>query len=1159
MKKLGKKKKAITLLSSVILILASFFTIRGIVKKEAIAVDCSVITDPIKRAQCETVRQKEQKQKQEYAKYGGNTEVSDTAAASDGGYNTTPCKDESPMCYSLAKHGAFWIKIAADSDSIPLSSIGIVSAFSTSPIVGCATRGGAAYVLVTRYYTRDGAPTNSLAGPVALSNAWGRFQPDSDPRFVAPETAEAAFNKYAAEYAALGKFYTSTSQLGWFCAELDGEGSPPPEDETFETCDDIMIGNSLRGTTISRIAVINKTLDYGNVKNPGFVSHLNPNNYRWETVRGPREPLTTEVTGSGGGDAWTLGKPGDSVQFLHCISFGVRYVRVAVTEANKDKWVSQSSHSSKPDGQGGRLKLPDQSFEAGSSRGEKYLFGNQLDVVNGKLANVKEFDKGKILNGIVSNTKDGLYVNDDKATVAFLSSSPETNLNCIRYPTPYYKGTFQIPGFTLGQECNASLQTGNGTEVGEKKGIQQQHDFRSLDLYEQYYHKGDYSCGCENDESSWDDNHSDGDLGKGFGEDRSGHRQIRFLCVDDGECECQYSEPIYDGPGPDDWHREKCCCKQDYALNSSNYRYNHILKDNDTPRKTAEVYVPYNFTTSVSSYFVDVGDVIFQGTKITPSFTWSVDARANEYTSDTPYATHTPSWTIVRRIEFLADGSFDTSGNDRSTVDPCAYFGGEQCRTIDGVDITGAQNPYGDLMGSNDGSNPTRSVPDDGDYVGKKYCVAVGIYPSDSHNFVDGTVFDQKRDGKGPATPMDAGDYWNISGASCRTIAKKPNFQVWNGSVYTEGKVYTSLTKKKLDIPFGHKYEEGGEKLFGSWTDYALVSGGTESNVYGMASGAKLGYENSSYSFGLPGGADGNATHQQLSPMTISNNEEQVGKSNISAMTSISLNMERLKARYKDKAKQYSKELGISGSNMKKIYAVETGMQFVYDNSGFVSLSELTEEVYSEGKNKILAGNTLSIDSNGLYKGTCTDGNKPCDDTDNTLVINVEGILYIDKNICLTNNINQCSSDSTTLSSYSSIKTTSPSSLPQIIIFAENIVVSENVSRIDAWLISEGSLDTCGEFENGVTNHRQCNHTLVVNGPVYTDYLFLNRTAGASYGSGQGCSDVLNCHLGSITSGSVGPAEIFNLRADIYIWAYNQAQRYSEAVVTYTRELAPRY
>ena len=81
----------------------------------------------------------------------------------------------------------------------------------------------------------------------------------------------------------------------------------------------------------------------------------------------------------------------------------------------------------------------------------------------------------------------------------------------------------------------------------------------------------------------------------------------------------------------------------------------------------------------------------------------------------------------------------------------------------------------------------------------------------------------------------------------------------------------------------------------------------------------------------------------------------------------------------------------------------------------------------------------------------------------------------------------------------------------------------------------------------------------------------LLRTAGANHGNGDSLADSLTDDdprersLGSTRStsdarrGSAAPAEIFNLRADAYIWAYNQAQRYSEAVVTYTRELAPRY
>jgi hypothetical protein len=83
-----------------------------------------------------------------------------------------------------------------------------------------------------------------------------------------------------------------------------------------------------------------------------------------------------------------------------------------------------------------------------------------------------------------------------------------------------------------------------------------------------------------------------------------------------------------------------------------------------------------------------------------------------------------------------------------------------------------------------------------------------------------------------------------------------------------------------------------------------------------------------------------------------------------------------------------------------------------------------------------------------------------------------------------------------------------------------------------------------------------CKNRLVVNGPVFAKNLFLNRTWGAFHGSGtvNPVTDVYGTNDGSIT-----PAEIFNLRPDTYLWAYNQAQRFSQAVVTYTRELPPRY
>lgn len=140
--------------------------------------------------------------------------------------------------------------------------------------------------------------------------------------------------------------------------------------------------------------------------------------------------------------------------------------------------------------------------------------------------------------------------------------------------------------------------------------------------------------------------------------------------------------------------------------------------------------------------------------------------------------------------------------------------------------------------------------------------------------------------------------------------------------------------------------------------------------------------------------------------------------------------------------------------------------------------------------------------------------------------------------------------------------------LPQVIIFVDgDVKISSNVRRIDAWIIATGEIDTCEEFANGSTsadasgrkNADVCTNQLIFNGPVMASSMKLNRSFGsdpnAATGYGLGSGD-------STTNGSSrqAPAEIFNLRADTYLWAYAQSNRYDSSFTeTYSRELAPRY
>lgn len=113
--------------------------------------------------------------------------------------------------------------------------------------------------------------------------------------------------------------------------------------------------------------------------------------------------------------------------------------------------------------------------------------------------------------------------------------------------------------------------------------------------------------------------------------------------------------------------------------------------------------------------------------------------------------------------------------------------------------------------------------------------------------------------------------------------------------------------------------------------------------------------------------------------------------------------------------------------------------------------------------------------------------------------------------------------------------------IPQVVIIADTIRVQDTVSRIDAWLVAENTINTCFNFTGNLTSEK-CGAVLEVNGPVVTNHLLLNRTAGS--GSGEESDD---------------PAERFNLRPDAFLWARLQAAGNSKAQTVYTVELPPRF
>lgn len=138
-----------------------------------------------------------------------------------------------------------------------------------------------------------------------------------------------------------------------------------------------------------------------------------------------------------------------------------------------------------------------------------------------------------------------------------------------------------------------------------------------------------------------------------------------------------------------------------------------------------------------------------------------------------------------------------------------------------------------------------------------------------------------------------------------------------------------------------------------------------------------------------------------------------------------------------------------------------------------------------------------------------------------SVVIKVNGKVIINGNQTYTNN------------GYNSI-----SDIPQLVIIANEIIINDDVTQVDGWLIAKGgSIKTCSKEARSIN---ECNKSLTINGPVVADKLYLYRTAGAEPGSLD------------------EPAEKFNLRADALLWAYNYASTNRPIKTVYNTELPPR-
>ena len=542
----------------------------------------------------------------------------------------------------------------------------------------------------------------------------------------------------------------------------------------------------------------------------------------------------------------------------------------------------------------------------------------------------------------------------------------------------------------------------------------------------------------------------------------------------------------------------------------------------------AEVVVPYNFDTEIKVDMVD-SPVVYPGTDTTSKVTGKILPKYNEDVDGSTYATITPGTDVILAQFVLAPDKSKPNnmpGRDNyassSQNGPYLFaqaLGGQDIQTFDlaknenfndednenGYSITPKLYHNGEI----------KSIVPDLD-AGYKFCSVVGISHTDSHG-IPGEGVPSGGNGKYTGAGQTEFGNWRISNVTCRTIAKKPTFQAWSGGVYTRSNIRTSTIDKCLRS--GVRIEQNcannsDKRVFGSWSEYEVIALGQITN---FASAAGFGFSSTPDAHG-GGGRDGGLP------------SDKYGDSNTGASTGKYYNYSHATIANKNVTGP-SANLGLSGISVDGAFL-----------SRILSRYSKTTEGYS--------GCTINGLTEDEILGVGSDTVQTADD--HLVVFRCKGTATIKGNII------------TGHKSYSGID-----KLPQVIIIAKNINIEPDVTEVDAWLIAtdtsadggdtaaNGIVNTCKGWTNA-TNKKTgtssasdknaslhddiCSKQLTVNGPVIAGRVKLNRTYGAFPGDN-----------------SIEPAEVFNLRADTYLWAYSQSEDFHQAVTTYTRELAPRY
>jgi len=561
-----------------------------------------------------------------------------------------------------------------------------------------------------------------------------------------------------------------------------------------------------------------------------------------------------------------------------------------------------------------------------------------------------------------------------------------------------------------------------------------------------------------------------------------------------------------------------------------------------TLKSNAKVHIPYNYILKpyAERDTSPTTNVVYGGSDFTVKTGVFIQPRTNTSISDqaatNKYATISkPTRVKIERYFTTYDGSGDISDTETSLT------------TISDTSNV-IFNATGDLKGNTSGNGevyPNSTgvsvhVPDDRP-VGSLVCLKFSVWPRDSHNNLSATsgAGDKNVALTGSAEVSGGTNAsWAIARA-CYTVAKRPttSFEGSNAlAAGTDGFVTSRYTRM---------FSPGSTKFyFGSWSEYALIGRNNVSGVHGTASGATFGYK-----VGTPD-VTINATranNDASTSATAANSNDicvfgsQMIPNDHTCDTTGVLGEQIASAA--NSAKNFA-------ATIRSRYTAETPTKVV--NTGSLGTCNNVTAPGNAKCVKIDNGTKYArINSSNGVIATATGGD--------TIYNKINGNAYIDSALVAPKQTTIYEVSGTLviggdiLTANSGSDPTYTHSVKQNLIFANNILILPNVTKIDALVVSENLVDTCAYESTAKWNTDTritlsnlssdiCTSQLVFEAPVITKTINLYRTYGAA----------------SDTS-SVRRGEIFNFNMANYLWDYGQASKYSQANTTYIRELPPRY